>query len=45
MNAFKYFMIIASFKETGIMPFNLSIIINKCPLPPPPLLVQLSTPL
>ena len=45
INAFKYFIIIASFKKTGIVPFNLLIVINKCPLPPPPPLAWLFTPL
>jgi hypothetical protein len=45
INAFKRSTIITSFKETGIVPFNLSIIINKCPLPSPPPPTQLSTPL
>ena len=44
MNAFKHSTIIASFKETGIVPFNPSIVINKCPLPLPPPPARPSTP-
>jgi hypothetical protein len=44
INAFKYSIIIASLKETGIVPFNSLIVINKCPLPLPPPLAQPSTP-
>jgi hypothetical protein len=35
-NAFKRTTILSAFKQTGIVPFNPTVVIKKCPLPPPP---------